>query len=519
MTQAARDGAAPAGNRQIVWLGLGLVVWIAALRWPFFLYEPTGPDEGLYLAAAVRMLAGARLYTDVWDNKPVGIYLVYTAIAATLGHSRTAVNLASALAVLASSLLLYLIGRDATGRQQPGLIAAFVLPAYMLDLGADGANAETFMMVLQSLSVWLLVRHCRAAQPVGRHLRAAFVFGLLQGVLLQLKFTSVFETAAIGLALAGIVWWQHRSVVALVKLAVAFVVGYPLCTLVVFGYFAATGGIGDMVFATLVSPRLYVVAPFGLADPMRAIELTIRRSSYFVVLILFALWFVFDRLRRGRDKTSIGGEPLALLGAWVIGAVLNATSPGYFRYFYFIALAAPLSLLGALAIDRLAMWKPQWGRLGTLAGVAVLVAYPLAQHILKEPQRLLDPDSYIAPRTADLVRSLAPAGSLVFITDVNPLVYPLADVIPATRYPQANAHVFDLPERFGVDTKAELQRVFARSPLLVIAAPARLEPGSPYSGLLRDYLDHDYQRISVPDRWLDGQIVVFRRRQQGAGLQ
>jgi len=134
-TQAARDGAAPAGNRHSVWLILALIVWIAALRWPFFLYEPTGPDEGLYLAAAVRMLAGARLYTDVWDNKPVGIYLVYAAIAATLGSSRAALNLASALAVLASAWLLYLIGRDATGRKQPGIIAAFMLPAYMLDLG------------------------------------------------------------------------------------------------------------------------------------------------------------------------------------------------------------------------------------------------------------------------------------------------------------------------------------------------------------------------------------------------
>jgi 4-amino-4-deoxy-L-arabinose transferase-like glycosyltransferase len=513
--QAARAGAAPAGRRQIIWLGLGLVVWIAALRWPFFLYQPTGHDEGLYLAGAVRMLAGARLYTDVWDNKPVGIYLVYLAIAATLGSSRTAVNLASALAVLASALLLYLIGRDMTGRKQPGVIAAFVLPAYMLDIGADGANTESFMMVLQSLSVWLLVRHCRVTQPVGRHVRAALVFGLLQGALLQLKFTSVFETAAIGLAFAGIVWWEHRSLLALARLAVVFLAGYLLCTLAVFCYFAATGGIGDMVFANFVSPRLYVIAPFGMAEPLRAIELTIRRCSYFFVLILFGLWFVVDWVRRGRAAEFTAMRPIVLLGAWVIGAFLNATFPGYFRYFYFIALAAPLSLFGALAIDRLLEWRrPNWGGIGRFAGVAVLVAYPLEQYLVKEPQHLLDPYSYIAPRVAELVRSLVPAGSTVFLVDINPLVYPLADVIPATRYPQATPHVFDLPERFGVNTAAELQSVFAKKPVLVVGTPVRMGPGHPYSGVLQGYLDRDYQRVPVSDQWLDGQIEVFRRRQQ-----
>jgi hypothetical protein len=528
MTQAARDGAAPAcaklklrfgegrpaGERQIVWLGLALIAWIAVLRWQFFLYQPTGYDEGLYLAAAVRMLHGARLYTDVWDNKPVGIYLVYAAIAGMLGSSRFALNLASALAVLASASLLYLIGRDATARRRPGVIAAFVLPAYMLDLGADGANTESFMMVLQSLSAWLLVRHCRTAQPAGRHLRAAFVFGLLQGALLQMKFTSVFETAAIGLALGGIVWWEHRSLAALVKLAAVFLVGYLACTLAVFGYFAATGGIGDMVFANFISPRLYVVSPFGMADPLRAIELTIRRSSYFFVLILFGLWFLVDWGRRGGAGESIGAKPIALLGAWVIGASLNATSPGYFRYFYFIALAAPLSLFGALAMDRLLTLKPHWGRKGKLAGVALLVAYPLALHLVKQPQRVMDPESYIAPRVAALVRSLVPAGSTVFVVDLNPLIYPLANVIPVTKYPQANAHVFDLPGRFGVDTEAEVQRVFAHKPVLVIATLPRLEPGSRYAGLLLTYLDKDYDRISVQDRWLDGQIAVYRRRQQ-----
>jgi len=136
------DGTDPGIDRSVLWLGLALVGWIALLRWPFFLYQPTGYDEGLYLAAAVRMLAGARLYTDVWDNKPVGIYLVYVAIAATLGSSRFALNLASALAVLGSACLVYLIGRDAAGRRA-GIIAAVSWPGMSAGpVAPSGANVS-----------------------------------------------------------------------------------------------------------------------------------------------------------------------------------------------------------------------------------------------------------------------------------------------------------------------------------------------------------------------------------------
>jgi 4-amino-4-deoxy-L-arabinose transferase-like glycosyltransferase len=492
-------------DRRIVWLGLALLGWIALLRWPFFLYEPLGYDEGLYLAAAVRMLHGARLYTDVWDNKPVGIYLVYAGIAGTLGSSRFAVNLASALAVFAAACLVGLIGRDTAGRRA-GIIAAFVLPAYSLDIGADGANTETFMMVLQCLSVWLLVRHCREPRPLRDHLRAAFVFGLLQGALLQMKFVAALDTAALGLALAGIVWWRHRSIAALAKLFLVFLPAYLACTLLVFAYFAATGGIGDMVFANFISPRLYVQSPFGLADPLHALEFTIRRTSYFFVLILAGLWFVFDWARRGG-----AGAAVVLLIAWAIGALLDATSPGYFRYFYFIALTAPLSLFGALAADRLLVLRPRWGTLAQAAAGAVLVVYPLEQFLTKEPRIVRDPDSYLAPRVAALVRSLVPAGSVVFIADLNPLIYPLAEVVPATKYPQANAHIFDLPERFGVDPKAELTRTFARQPLLVIARPGRLQaPGN--SALLLPFLERDYEPVALADPWLGHEVVVYRRR-------
>src|SRR6516165_7831852 len=92
---------------------LGLILWITILRFPFF-FESFGPDEGLFLTMAVRVLNGARLYTDIWDNKPIGIILIYVVITKVLGVSTLAVNLASSIAVFISSCLVCLIGYHIT---------------------------------------------------------------------------------------------------------------------------------------------------------------------------------------------------------------------------------------------------------------------------------------------------------------------------------------------------------------------------------------------------------------------
>src|SRR5947207_11579485 len=92
---------------------LGLIVWVAFLRVPFF-FEPLGADEGLFLTMGVRVLHGARLYTEIWDNKPIGIILVYIAIVKVLGVSTVAVNVAGAIVVFMSSCLACLIGYQIT---------------------------------------------------------------------------------------------------------------------------------------------------------------------------------------------------------------------------------------------------------------------------------------------------------------------------------------------------------------------------------------------------------------------
>jgi 4-amino-4-deoxy-L-arabinose transferase-like glycosyltransferase len=459
------------------------------------------------------MLHGARLYTDVWDNKPVGIFLVYAAITKTFGISTFAINLASAIAVFASACFVCLIGRQIANAWRPGVIAAFVLPAYMLDLGANGANTETFMMVLQSLSVLLMVRHLGRARTPQEHLRFSVVFGLLQGMLLQMKFPSIFVTAALGIVLVVYAWTEHRRMMIVLGIICACLGAFAIPTLAVFAYFAVTGGIGDIIYSNLVSPRLYVTSPFGISHPLLSLELTARRSSYFVILILFGAGFCAIKIRnafRGEAMT-----PVPLLCAWVVGALLGAASSGYFRYYYFIALVAPLTLLASFAVDwLLARRRVDLGIYGSVAAVALLIAYPLSEHIRKLPQQVLSDDYRLQQGVTLLARSLVTPGTVTFYGDLNAGLYAFTDTVPATRYLQADAQVFDIPQSFGVDPQLELKRIFARNPALVMGTWQRIGPDAKYAAIISPLLAARYERVPVTDPWLSKQVAVYRLRDE-----
>jgi hypothetical protein len=488
---------------------LGLILWITILRLPFF-FEPLGPDEGLFLTMAARALSGARLYTDIWDNKPIGIILIYVAITKFLGVSTLAINLASSIAVFISSCLVCLIGYHITKTWRAGLISAFTLPAYMLDLGANGANTETFMMVFQSFSVLLIVRHISRVRTPKEHLRFSLIFGFLQGMLFQMKFPSLFETVALGIVFSITIWLEQRRFVVVIWVAFVTCFGFIFSTLIEFAYFVLTGGVSDLIYANFISPKYYVKSLFGLADPLRSIELTARRMSYFVTLILVGCWFTWKNIRKALQGE--GSATIALLCAWTLGALLGATSSGYFRYYYFISLAAPLTLLGALAMDYLLTRRSHRSAYATVVAVGVLVAYPLSEHIRKVPQQMLSEEYELQQRTIATARLLSRPGSTTFFADLNPGLYALTDTVPATKYPQAVTHVFDRPEAFGVEPAVELHRIFERKPELVMGTWLRIGPDAKYAAIISPLLAAQYERVPIEDPFLSERVGVFRLR-------
>ncbi|HEX6510174.1 MAG TPA: hypothetical protein VF221_21295, partial [Chloroflexota bacterium] len=85
---------------QIPWVLLGISLVSLLWRLPSLFDPPWVNDEGTYFAVAQSMAHGYRLYADVWENKPPGIYLLYGAVYHAFGPELIAVRIVAAAIAL-----------------------------------------------------------------------------------------------------------------------------------------------------------------------------------------------------------------------------------------------------------------------------------------------------------------------------------------------------------------------------------------------------------------------------------
>ncbi len=151
------------------------------LRIPSFV-EPTWySDAGTYADIGWALNRGARLYLDVWDNKPPGIYWLSALL---VGHAPIAIAmpLASTLFVGAAAVCVASIARK-VGGAGAGTIAAlsYVVVASLPSLDGDLFNAELFGATFVAAAIAIVLHSSRP--------RWLIVAGTLAGLALLFKGT------------------------------------------------------------------------------------------------------------------------------------------------------------------------------------------------------------------------------------------------------------------------------------------------------------------------------------------
>ena len=148
------------------------------LRPPAFFYTSAGLDEGLYFLMAHNLLAGHLPYTQTFDNKPPGIYLIFATAMLAFGRTTFAIRIASCLAIALGAYAMYLLGRR-DGAERGGVDAAYGYVLYTSHLSGLEANTEIFFMPLTVLA-FALVWPTDEPGPRGRvrALGAGLLFGL-----------------------------------------------------------------------------------------------------------------------------------------------------------------------------------------------------------------------------------------------------------------------------------------------------------------------------------------------------
>ncbi len=348
------DSATPKSNRAtpitaprsipliIAWvLAVAAILLTIAIRIRL-LGTPLERDEGEFAYMGQLILKGIAPYKVAYNMKLPGIYGVYALIMAVFGQTVVGIHIGLLLANLATSILVFLLGRR-LWNTQVALIAAATYPILTIGPAVYGlsAHATQFQMpmVLGGSILLLKALECR---------RYGLLFwsGLLMGMAYVTKQQAIMFAAFGGCYL---VWALLRSrefeLPLILKRAAIYALGAAIPLAAVCIIVLASGAFGKFWFWTFSYARQYV----SLITPDAGLGLLTYTSSYMLAFIpwlaalggigLAAVWI--DRISR---------ERAAFITAFLLFGFL-ATAPGlYFRAHYFVLVMPAVSLLIGVAV-------------------------------------------------------------------------------------------------------------------------------------------------------------------------
>ncbi len=194
-------------------------------------------DEGTYFAVAQAMNHGYRLYANVWENKPPGIYLIYRAVYQSFGPSLLAIRLLATVCAGCLVLLTYHLALRDVGVAGARFAAALVgLLAGVPFLEGTTFNAELPLAVLSATAVYIGVKNDRFG-PAGACVGTALVFKAVAGfdalalmiwiVMRRRERLANFAAGMLVIAIAtGMMAWHFRIIRPMLRDAFMYDLGY-----------------------------------------------------------------------------------------------------------------------------------------------------------------------------------------------------------------------------------------------------------------------------------------------------
>lgn len=424
-----------------------LIVLAAVLPRIPTLAEPLAMDQALFAVIGEGLLRGERLYVDLWDHKPPGIYLLYAGISAITGGAAWGINLAGLLASVATALLLSRVVAARSGAAAgtlAGILYGLLANPILLGGFYATAQAEVFMETLLAASIVLAQRSAR-----GPGLAA----GMALGCAVLLKPTALLFAPVLFLARAAPSAGarEGRSAADCGR----FALGVAAPAIVAFAGLLAMRALGAAYDALVVwnSAALGLAARStdGGSIPSSLPGLASLLLDGILLLGPFLLFAV-----AGAALSPARAFPLVWCGLAVVAVLVQGK---FYRYQY-QGLLAPLIGLAALgivaAIDGARRRLPR-AAVPAVAVLALLSIVPFAAtaraywtgHRYRLPlptgearkeflrtyawsgtgMRFEDAD-----RVAALVRAHSEPGERIYILGFDPQIYLLADRAPAGRY-------------------------------------------------------------------------------------
>ncbi|HET9630527.1 MAG TPA: hypothetical protein VFP14_13700, partial [Novosphingobium sp.] len=231
-TGAARlIGQAPV--QALLLAGLALV-----LRWSSLGDPNIMADETFYHTVGLAMHQGALPYVDVWDRKPLGLFLIYWAITG-ISAAPVAYQLAAAASAAATALVIARMALRWTGAQGALLTGALYL-VWLTPLFGFGGQSPVFYNLPVAAAALLVLRACPRLERGGGSPAASLAM-LLAGCAITIKTSALFEGAYFGLVLVAASLRSNEPLAWILARAARWALLGALPTLLIAGWYAWAG--------------------------------------------------------------------------------------------------------------------------------------------------------------------------------------------------------------------------------------------------------------------------------------
>jgi 4-amino-4-deoxy-L-arabinose transferase-like glycosyltransferase len=395
-------------------------------------------DESLYFLMADQWLHGALPYSNIWDNKPVGIYAIFAGFQTLFGVQVFAMRAATVLFISLVAFAVFNITEHLTQHRAAAWLAGVALALCSLSNDGLSANTELFMACFTALALWAALAT-----------RSGLLVGVLLGAAFMVKYVAIFEAPCIFFLFL----WRQRRLSA----AAAMLTGASLPLACVVLLYAMAGRLGLWWDCSVLANLRRVNAPFTPASLHYALHTELWRWGPMLALGLAILPVALARRRAlflaRRRATEI------FLSFWLLGGMAGVVSAKSFYDHYF------QQLLPVLCVS-LGYWfslLPRRRALQCAFAAATLILPARAAQIALHDAA--GPD--IPARIAADLNAAHPSGIYVF--DSQPILYALTRLPPPTRYvlPSELTGVL-LPGVAGVNAQAEVARILATRPQFII---------------------------------------------------
>ncbi len=450
-------------------------------------------DENFYLLVGDRMVHdGAWPYVDIWDRKPVGLFVLFAAFRMLGGDGFIHYQIAALLAVTATAWILYRLAARSIGHW-PAFAAGVFYIAGLTFFGGYGGQAPVFFNALMAMAALCLVKgildtHEGSDRPDKRILWTGIACMLCVGLAIQIKYSVVFEGFFFGLILifAG----RNLPFMKLVSWALIWIMCALFPTLVAWSVYVIAGYNDAFVYANFIS-IFQRESSFDATAQKRLMSL-LGLLAPLLILSFFA-WRLRAKLH---VMFALGWLGFALIGVFVMGTYYNH---------YGLPLVLPASLTAAIGLSSF-RWKPRV--IVTLAIVVAMTAGTVGTFVklsrkgdAKDIEHLL---TYVPRDKGDCPWLMGTLGATLYLQSKTCL---------PTRYP-LSGHLFERHEAkaVGVDQNDEIDAILAKHPsLITMDQTPRPEEDLQQRARFLARLNPHYRLAEVRDIGKTGLLVYVRK--------